>query len=89
MAITKSLKPAPTPSPAMEAFIAGAPDASAPVRRGVVKGKKQQISLTIRPELLDQVDAMAERLGQSRAAIISLAVQRAVEHGLMLDGAKG
>lgn len=85
MTITKkSQKVARTPAE----FIAGAPDAEN-VRRGVLKGKKRQITLTIMPELLEKVDAMARRLGQSRAAVINMAVYRVVEHGLSIDGLDG
>lgn len=73
---------------AADAFIAGAPDsaASAPKLRGVKKGNKQQISLTIAPGLLLKIDELAEQLGQSRAAVINMAIYRAVEHGLDIDG---
>jgi len=73
---------------AADAFIAGAPDApaSTPKVRGVKKGNRQQISLTIAPGLLLKVDELAEQLGQSRAAVINLAIHRAVEHGLDIDG---
>ena len=67
-------------------FIAAAPDGEIVVRRGVLRGKKQQITLTIMPDLLKKVDAMARRLGQSRAAVINMAVYRVVEHGLSIDG---
>jgi hypothetical protein len=74
MAITRpSLKPRPTDA---DSFIAGAPDAPKP--KGVRKGNRQQISLTIAPDLLTKVDAMANRMGQSRAAIINMAIYRAV-----------
>ena len=66
-------------------FIAAAPDGgSSP--RGVRKGNKRQISLTIMPDLLAKVDAIAGRLGQSRAAVINMAVYRLVEHGLTIEG---
>ena len=58
-------------------FIAAAPDGES-VQRGVLRGKKRQITLTIMPDLLEKVDAMARRLGQSRAAVINMAVYRAV-----------
>ena len=45
------------------------------------KGNKQQISLTMTPALLAKVDALAEKMGQSRAAVINMAVYRVVEHG--------
>ena len=69
-------------------FIAGAPD-SENVRRGVLKGKKRQITLTIMPELLEKVDALARKLGQSRAAVINMAVYRIVEHGVSIEGLDG
>ena len=68
-----------------DAFIAAAPDA-APAARGVRKGSKQQISLTIAPQLLARVDELAARLGQSRAAVINLAIVQAVERGLAVGG---
>jgi len=76
MAITKPVRPK---SP--EGFISGAPDAAARVK-GVRRGTKQQITLTIAPELLAKVDEMAERMGQSRAALINLAIYRTVEGGV-------
>ena len=85
-------KPAATPAKidqaAADAFISGAPDsaASAPKLGGVKKGNKQQISLTIAPPLLAKIDELAAELGQSRAAVINMAIYRAVEHGLVIDG---
>ena len=64
-------------------FIAGAPD-SGTATKGVKKGNKQQISLTMSPALLAKVDALAEKMGQSRAAVINMAVYRAVELGLSI-----
>lgn len=77
MAITKPKK-----KTEIEDFIAAAPDAP----RGVKKGRRLQISLTIAPALLDKVDRLAAKLGQSRAALINMAIYRAVEHGLRIDG---
>jgi hypothetical protein len=74
MAITKAVKPKTT-----ESFISGAPDAKP---AGGRKGTKQQITLTIAPDLLAKVDEMAERMGQSRAALINLAIYRVVEGGV-------
>lgn len=54
--------------------------------RGVKKGNKRQISLNIAPALLQRVDELAAELGQSHAALITIAVYRAVEHGLIIDG---
>ena len=71
MAITRPAKPKTT-----DAFIEGAPDAP---RRGVRKGRKEQITLTLAPELLRKVDTLAARMGQSRAAVINLAIFRLLE----------
>lgn len=64
-------------------FIAGAPDASVPVPdsydKGIRKGNKRQISLTIAPDLLRKVDEAAKRTGQGRASIINMAIYRALE----------
>lgn len=68
---------------AADTFISGAPDAVKP--KGVRKGNKQQISLTISPALLSEVDDLAAELGQSRAAVINMAIYRAVKHGLLKD----
>ena len=63
-----------------EAFIAAAPDGDGSPSLGVRKGhKRRQISLTIMPDLLTKVDALAGRLGQSRAAVINMAIYRLVE----------
>jgi hypothetical protein len=85
MAITRP-KPKNPPADA-DAFISAAPDAepAALAVKGVKKGNKVQISLTITPTLLSRVDAMAAELGQSRAAVINLAIHRAVEHGLTIE----
>lgn len=92
MTITKP-KPKSTKKPtdheaAATAFIEGAPDTNKKMK-GVKKGNKQQISLTMSPALLAKVDELAEKLGQSRAAVINMAVYRVVEHGLTIDGLKG
>lgn len=78
-------KPSPSEK-AAEDFINAAPDSKNIKTKGVIKGNKQQISLTIKPELLDKVDELAVELGQSRAAIINMAIYRAVEHGLIIEG---
>lgn len=89
MAIVKpKAKPATTtvsPSPdRAAAFIAGAPDAAAvnAGEKGKARGtreKKQLISLTVPRDLLARVDALATSLGQSRAALINLAIAQTIE----------
>lgn len=81
MAITKPKKPT---AATVDNFISGAPDSTAKLK-GVKKGNKQQISLTIAPGLLAKIDSMADELGQSRAALINMAIYRAVEHGLLKE----
>lgn len=88
MAITK--KPtAPASTAAADAFIAGAPDAAASVAdspRRVRKGRKLQITLTIAEPILARVDELAEQIGQSRAAVINLAIAQMLERGLRIGG---
>ena len=75
------------PTDAADAFISGAPDSNAVTKaRGVKKGNRQQISLTITPNLLLKVDELAAQLGQSRAAVINMAIYRVVEQGLDIAG---
>ena len=69
---------------AAEAFISGAPDASK--GQGGRREVKKLISLKIAPTLLERIDQLAAELGQSRAAVINLAIHRAVERGLEIDG---
>lgn len=63
-----------------ESFInAGADSAGAVYEKGVRKGNKRQITLTIAPDLLRKVDEVARRTGQGRAGIINLAIYKALE----------
>ncbi len=70
-------------------FIAGAPDGSAvppeSYNKGIRKGNKRQISLTITPDLLRRVDEVAKRTGQGRASIINMAIYRALEGDIFAD----
>ncbi len=63
----------------VEEFVEAAPDAA---RKRVRKGRKVQISHTIAEDMLEKVDALAQRTGQSRAAMINLAIFRLVESGV-------
>ena len=88
MAITKP-KPKQEKTKADD-FISGAPDGAAEADprkpKYVKKGKKLQISLTIAQPLLERVDELAAKLGQSRAAVINLAVYQGLESGLNING---
>ncbi|EBU5388151.1 CopG family transcriptional regulator [Citrobacter freundii] len=83
MSIQRKPKTANPREAAAEAFVTGAPDAAASkpttYEKGLPKGKKRQISLTIAPELLRKVDERAERAGIGRAAFISMAIFKALE----------
>lgn len=73
-----------------EKFIAGAPDARADANlssydKGIPKGNKRQISLTIAPDLLRRVDEVAKRTGQGRAGIINMAIYRALEGDIFVQ----
>ena len=61
---------------AVETFIRGAPVGA---RKGVIRGRKEQITLTIAPELLAKVDEIAGKVGQSRAALINRAIYELAE----------
>lgn len=82
MAIYRKAKPTPLES-AADAFVTGAPDAgkTKPLSydKGLPKGHKRQISLTIAPDLLRRVDERAEAMGTGRAAFISMAIFKALE----------
>lgn len=79
MAITKSLR---AKKDNVETFISNAPDAA---RKGVMRGRKEQITLTIAPDLLAKVDNMANKMGQSRAALINRAIYELAERAA-IDG---
>jgi hypothetical protein len=74
MTITKR-PPAQKPQ-TVDAFISGAPDAVAPesARKGVMRGKREQISHTMPPELLAKVDQEAASKGITRAGFINIAI---------------
>ena len=74
MTIRKAVKP----PRSEEAFISAAPDAAAAKPAGVMRGKKQVITVGFAPELLEKIDAKAAENGISRAAMINLACSRAV-----------
>lgn len=78
MAIVK--KPPVDKADKIDKFINEAPDGKKASR--FKKGNKTQITVAIANDLLDQVDAMAERLGISRAALITIALRQFVKSGL-------
>jgi hypothetical protein len=73
-------RPALAKDPA-EAFIEGAPDTVGKSPKPA-RDKKQKISVELYPTLLADVDALANQLHMSRAAVISLACSDLVESKL-------
>lgn len=65
--------------PAAKAFIGRAPDAQTPTPSAPARKNKVQIAITIAPDLLATIDALATRKGLSRAATISLACAELAE----------
>jgi hypothetical protein len=64
-----------------DAFIEGAPDTVGKSPKPV-RDKKQKISVELYPSLLTDIDALANQLHMSRAAVISLACTDLVESRL-------
>jgi CopG-like RHH_1 or ribbon-helix-helix domain, RHH_5 len=79
MAITKRppAKKATNPE-AVEKFVSGAPDSKkAPQeKKGLMRGKREQISHTIPPALLEKLDQLADSQGMTRAGLINLAISQ-------------
>ncbi|WP_223936957.1 ribbon-helix-helix domain-containing protein [Aeromonas caviae] len=50
-----------------------------------MKGNKEQISLTISVELVDRLDAMAAKVGQTRAALINMAIYQLLDRGMTIE----
>lgn len=64
----------------VENFIAAAPDATASsARKGVTRGRREQITHTLPPELLAKIDAQANSRGMTRAGFINFAISRALD----------
>lgn len=81
MAIHKKIKFNQPQEDAAAAFLTAAPDAkpesnnkSKTYEKGIAKGHKRQVSITIAPELLRKVDERAEAMGMGRSALISMAL---------------
>jgi hypothetical protein len=66
----------PVTDEAVNDFIGSAPDASTPDTKkgGLKRGKREQISHTLPPELLKRTDDKADAMGLTRAGFINLAL---------------
>jgi hypothetical protein len=71
MAITR-----PSKQSKVEAFLATAADTQ-PVRK--LRGRKRPLALTLPPDLIDAVDAIAAEEDRSRAKMIEIALRRFVQ----------
>lgn len=83
MTITK--RPVTANAAAIDKFIGRAPDAGKGELPESVKRRKETISLGLDPLLLVRIDALAARLGMSRAAAIAMAIAKLTESQCRLD----
>ncbi|PLR29845.1 CopG family transcriptional regulator [Chimaeribacter californicus] len=86
MSITRPVKKPPISEHDQEKFINSAPDGSEVKKKGVMKGKKQQITFTIDPEVLEKLDARSAGEGVSRAALINIAIRQLLNKGATVGG---
>lgn len=61
--------------------VSGRPGKGREKGKGYVMGNKRQITHMITPELLDRVDAEAERCGEARATVINRAIREMLDRG--------
>ncbi|MBG6243299.1 MAG: CopG family transcriptional regulator [Candidatus Symbiopectobacterium sp. Dall1.0] len=85
MAIHKKINPTVSKRASEDKFLNGAPDAKAndlaastQYDKGIPKGNKRQISITIDPTLLRKLDERAAAMGTGRSAFVSMAVFNAL-----------
>ena len=70
------------PSRNAGAFIASAPDAKPRERAAKSAPRRQQITITIPPDMLQRLDALAEQTGQTRAGLLLLGAARLLRDGV-------
>ena len=51
---------------------------SNPKRKGVIRGNREQISLTVPPEVLTELEAMAKRRGMTRSGLINQTLRQLI-----------
>jgi hypothetical protein len=51
-------------------------------RKGVMRGNREQITLTLPPETLERLERLARAAGMTRAALLNLFIHRGLEAGL-------
>lgn len=67
----------------VEKFIGGAPDAVEinQTNKGLMRGKRVQISHTMPPDMLNKVDNLAQEKGLTRAGLINIAIAEYMKQG--------
>jgi len=70
---------------ALNNFINSAPDSQSK-KRSAMKGKKQQITVTLSPDIIEQLDKKAEDTGLSRAALINIGIRHVLNEGATVGG---
>jgi hypothetical protein len=68
------------PSQRASAFVASAPDAK--TKPKAPRPGRVQITLTVPPDMLSKLDAMAQQSGQTRAGLLLLGAARLLRDGL-------
>jgi hypothetical protein len=51
-------------------------------RKGVMRGNREQITVTLPPETLTRLERLARGAGMTRAALLNLFIHRGLEQGL-------
>lgn len=74
MPVTKRPAAKKTTDKAIEKFIASAPDSTGAEKKKLMRGKREQISHTITPALLERLDKQVELSGMTRAGLINHAI---------------
>jgi hypothetical protein len=70
------------PSRNAGAFVASAPDAKPRARVSRSAPRRQQITITIPPDMLQRLDALAQETGQTRAGLLLLGASRLLRDGV-------
>ena len=70
------------PSRNTGAFVSSAPDAKPRERAGRSAPRRQQITITIPPDMLQRLDTLAEQTGQTRAGLLLLGAARLLRDGV-------
>lgn len=88
IALRKAAKPVtetPDTKEKLSKLIDAAPDSGK--AKGVIQGKKRQISVAFDPEFLDEIDVRRKEMGDlSRPAFIALACKHLIRQGIVIGG---